>query len=61
MLNIGSMCTKARVVAVKSDLAKLQLTFCDVHQIEKRAVPPGGKQLAAPANWGQIQKGVTLD
>ena len=26
MLNIGSMCTGARVVAVKSDLAKLQLT-----------------------------------
>ena len=26
MLNIGSMCTGARVVAVKADLAKLQLT-----------------------------------
>jgi hypothetical protein len=26
MLNIGSMCTGARVVAVKNDLAKLQLT-----------------------------------
>jgi len=26
MLNIGSMCTGARVIAVKHDLAKLQLT-----------------------------------
>lgn len=26
MLNIGSMCTGARVLAVKHDLAKLQLT-----------------------------------
>lgn len=26
MLNIGSMCTGARVLAVKADLAKLQLT-----------------------------------
>lgn len=26
MLNIGSMCTGARVLAVKGDLAKLQLT-----------------------------------
>ncbi|KAL5767930.1 hypothetical protein ACOSQ2_014713 [Xanthoceras sorbifolium] len=51
MLNIGSMSTGARVLAVKNDLAKLQLTS-PVCTIEKHWHLIG---------WGQIQAETTLD
>ena len=36
MLNIGSMCTGARVMAVKADLAKLQLTSPVCTKVRRR-------------------------
>ena len=62
MLNIGSMCTGARVVAVKSDLAKLQLTspVC-TKEGEKVALSRRVEKHWRLIGWGQIQAGVTLD
>ncbi|URD82217.1 eukaryotic translation initiation factor 2 [Musa troglodytarum] len=62
MLNIGSMSTGARVVAVKTDLAKLQLTapVC-TSKGEKIALSRRVEKHWRLIGWGQIQAGVTLD
>ncbi|GBG84607.1 hypothetical protein CBR_g38890 [Chara braunii] len=62
MLNIGSMCTGARVVAVKNDLAKLQLTspVC-TKQGEKIALSRRVEKHWRLIGWGQIQAGLRLD
>ncbi len=61
MLNIGSMCTGARVVAVKGDLAKLQLTspVC-TKEGEKVALSRRVEKHWRLIGWGQIQAGVQL-
>mmetsp|Transcript_7015 Transcript_7015/g.8017 ORF Transcript_7015/g.8017 Transcript_7015/m.8017 type:complete len:459 (-) Transcript_7015:283-1659(-) len=61
MLNIGSMSTGARVVAVKSDLAKLQLTspVC-TQEREKVALSRRVEKHWRLIGWGQIQKGIAL-
>lgn len=61
MLNIGSMSTGARVVAVKSDLAKLQLTspVCTTEG-EKVALSRRVDKHWRLIGWGQIQKGIPL-
>jgi len=58
MLNIGSMSTGARVLAVKSDLAKLQLTspVCTTEG-EKVALSRRVDKHWRLIGWGQIQKG----
>jgi translation initiation factor 2 subunit 3 len=58
MLNIGSMCTGARVVAVKNDLAKLQLTspVC-TSAGEKVALSRRVDKHWRLIGWGQIQSG----
>ncbi|TVU30836.1 hypothetical protein EJB05_22480, partial [Eragrostis curvula] len=62
MVNIGTMFTGSRVVAVKNDLAKLQLT--------SSGCSSKGKKLALSRRiekhwhligWGMIQAGTTLD
>ncbi|KAJ8510282.1 hypothetical protein OPV22_000716 [Ensete ventricosum] len=62
MLNIGSMSTGARVAAVKTDLAKLQLTapVC-TSKGEKIALGRRVEKHWRLIGWGQIQAGVTLD
>ncbi|KAI8559215.1 hypothetical protein RHMOL_Rhmol04G0155800 [Rhododendron molle] len=62
MLNIGSMSTGARVVAVKNDLAKLQLTspVC-TSRGEKIALSRRVEKHWRLIGWGQIQAGITLD
>jgi translation initiation factor 2 subunit 3 len=62
MLNIGSMCTGARVLAVKSDLAKLHLTspVC-TREKEKIALSRRVEKHWRLIGWGQIQTGVKLD
>lgn len=62
MLNIGSMSTGARVVAVKNDLAKLQLTspVC-TSKGEKIALSRRVEKHWRLIGWGQIQAGITLD
>ncbi|KAJ0969295.1 hypothetical protein J5N97_022172 [Dioscorea zingiberensis] len=62
MLNIGSMSTGARVVAVKNDLAKLQLTapVC-TSRGEKVALSRRVEKHWRLIGWGQIQAGVTLE
>lgn len=64
MLNIGSMSTGARVIAVKHDvrLAKLQLT-CPVctSKGEKIALSRRVEKHWRLIGWGQIQAGKTLD
>ncbi|CAA6671846.1 unnamed protein product [Spirodela intermedia] len=62
MLNIGSMSTGARVVAVRNDLAKLQLTapVC-TSRGEKVALSRRVEKHWRLIGWGQIQAGVTLD
>ncbi|KAK2638183.1 hypothetical protein Ddye_025978 [Dipteronia dyeriana] len=62
MLNIGSMSTGARVVAVKNDLAKLQLTspVC-TSKGEKIALSRRVEKHWRLIGWGQIQAGTTLD
>lgn len=62
MLNIGSMCTGARVIAVKHDLAKLQLTspVCTKEQ-EKIALSRRVEKHWRLIGWGQIQKGLKLN
>lgn len=58
MLNIGSMCTGARVVAVKSDLAKLQLTspVC-TKEGEKVALSRRVDKHWRLIGWGEIRAG----
>ncbi|CAN6439991.1 unnamed protein product [Victoria cruziana] len=62
MLNIGSMSTGARVIAVKNDLAKLQLTapVC-TSKGEKVALSRRVEKHWRLIGWGQIQAGLTLD
>lgn len=62
MLNIGSMCTGAAVIAVKHDLAKLQLTspVCTKEQ-EKVALSRRVEKHWRLIGWGQIQKGMKMD
>ncbi|CAG9461311.1 unnamed protein product [Pedinophyceae sp. YPF-701] len=62
MLNIGSMCTGARVIAVKHDLAKLQLTspVC-TKESEKVALSRRVDKHWRLIGWGQIQKGLKMD
>ncbi|XP_047306680.1 eukaryotic translation initiation factor 2 subunit 3-like [Impatiens glandulifera] len=74
MLNIGSMSTGARVIAVKKDLteevqstkhlhlAKLQLTspVC-TSKVEKVALSRRIEKHWRLIGWGQIQAGITLD
>ncbi|WVZ10430.1 hypothetical protein V8G54_014960, partial [Vigna mungo] len=62
MLNIGSMSTGARVIAVKNDLAKLQLTspVC-TSKGEKIALSRRVEKHWRLIGWGQIQAGITLD
>lgn len=59
MLNIGSMCTGARVVAVKNDLAKLQLTspVCTAAG-EKVALSRRVDKHWRLIGWGTIQAGL---
>mmetsp|Transcript_26859 Transcript_26859/g.58608 ORF Transcript_26859/g.58608 Transcript_26859/m.58608 type:complete len:458 (+) Transcript_26859:134-1507(+) len=61
MLNIGSMCTGARVVAVKQDLAKLQLTspVC-TKEGEKVALSRRVEKHWRLIGWGTIQKGLKM-
>ena len=56
MLNIGSMCTGARVVAVKNDLAKMQLTspVC-TKEGEKVAISRRIEKHWRLIGWGSIQ------
>lgn len=62
MLNIGSMSTGARVVAVKNDLAKLHLTapVC-TSKGEKIALSRRVEKHWRLIGWGQIQAGTTLE
>eukprot|EP00250_Pteridium_aquilinum_P033258 c5374_g1_i1 orf=123-1514(+) len=62
MLNIGSMSTGARVVAVKNDVAKLQLMspVC-TSKGEKVALSRRVEKHWRLIGWGQIQAGHTLD
>lgn len=62
MLNIGSMCTGACVMAVKHDLAKLQLTspVC-TKEGEKVALSRRVEKHWRLIGWGQIQKGLKMD
>jgi len=61
MLNIGSMCTGARVVAVKSDLAKLQLTSPVCTKVgEKVALSRRVEKHWRLIGWGSIQAGTEL-
>lgn len=62
MLNIGSMSSGARVVAVRNDLAKLQLTspVC-TSKGEKVALSRRVDKHWRLIGWGQIQAGLTLD
>lgn len=62
MLNIGSMCTGARVLAVKHDLAKLQLTspVC-TKEGEKIALSRRVEKHWRLIGWGQIQRGLQMD
>lgn len=61
MLNIGSMSSGARVIAVKNDLAKLQLTapVC-TSKGEKVALSRRVEKHWRLIGWGQIQAGATL-
>lgn len=61
MLNIGSMCTGARVAAVKGDLAKLALTSPVCTKVgEKVALSRRVDKHWRLIGWGQIQNGVPL-
>ncbi|KAJ3676317.1 hypothetical protein LUZ60_003729 [Juncus effusus] len=62
MLNIGSMSTGGRVIAVKNDLAKLQLTtpVC-TSRGEKIALSRRVEKHWRLIGWGQIQAGAVLD
>lgn len=62
MLNIGSMSTGARVVAVRNDVAKLQLVspVC-TSKGEKVALSRRVEKHWRLIGWGQIQAGHTLE
>ncbi|KAI5349491.1 hypothetical protein L3X38_002378 [Prunus dulcis] len=62
MLNIGSMSTGAKVIAVRNDLAKLQLTspVC-TSRGEKIALSRRVEKHWRLIGWGTIQAGTTLD
>ena len=62
MLNIGSMCTGARVVAVKNDLAKLQLTspVC-TSAGEKVALSRRVDKHWRLIGWGSLISGTPVD
>lgn len=62
MLNMGSMSTGARVLAVKNDLAKLQLTapVC-TSRGEKVALSRRVEKHWRLIGWGQIQARTTLE
>ena len=62
MLNIGSMSTGAKVVAVKNDLAKLALTdpVC-TNKLEQLALSRRIEKHWRLIGWGTIQAGITLD
>ena len=62
MLNIGSMCTGARIMAVKNDLAKVQLTspVCTKVQ-EKVALSRRVDKHWRLIGWGTIQAGQSLE
>ncbi|KAH7843621.1 hypothetical protein Vadar_018871 [Vaccinium darrowii] len=62
MFNIGCMSTAARVVAVRNDLARLQLTgpVC-TSRGEKVAISRKVEKHWRLIGWGQIQAGITLD
>ena len=61
MLNIGSMCTGARVLSVKSDVSKMQLTspVC-TKEGEKIALSRRVDKHWRLIGWGQIKKGTVL-
>lgn len=62
MLNIGSMSTGARVLAVKNDLAKLQLTSPVCTKTgEKLALSRRVEKHWRLIGWGQIQAGTKLE
>ncbi|CAL5229522.1 g12862 [Coccomyxa viridis] len=62
MLNIGSMCTGARVVAVKGDLAKLQLTSPVCTKVkEKIALSRRVEKHWRLIGWGSISAGQRMD
>ena len=62
MLNIGSCCTGARVVAVKADLAKLALTSAVCTKVgEKVALSRRVEKHWRLIGWGQINEGTKLD
>ncbi|XP_011028008.1 PREDICTED: eukaryotic translation initiation factor 2 subunit gamma-like [Populus euphratica] len=62
MLNIGSMSSGARVIAVKNDLAKLQLTspVC-TSKGEKIALSRRVEKHWRLIGWGMIQAGTTIE
>jgi translation initiation factor 2 subunit 3 len=62
MLNIGSMCTGARVLSVKSDVSKMQLTspVC-TKEGEKIALSRRVDKHWRLIGWGQIKKGTRLE
>lgn len=62
MLNIGSMCTGARVAACKGDLARCQLTVpvCTTEG-EKIALSRRVEKHWRLIGWGQIQRGIRFD
>ena len=62
MLNIGSMCTGARVLSVKSNVSKMQLTspVC-TKEGEKIALSRRVDKHWRLIGWGQIKKGVRLE
>ena len=61
MLNIGSMCTGARVLSVKSDVSKMQLPspVC-TKEGEKIALSRRVDKHWRLIGWGQIKKGTVL-
>ena len=61
MLNIGSMCTGARVLSVKSDVSKMQLTspVC-TKEGEKIALSRRVDKHWRLIGWGQIKKDTVL-
>lgn len=62
MLNIGSMSTGARVVAVKNMFAKLQLTSPVCTRVgEKTALSRRIERHWRLIGWGQITAGITLE
>lgn len=62
MVNIGSLSTGGRVVAVKSDLAKISLTAPVCTEVgEKIALSRRVEKHWRLIGWGQIKRGVTIN